>query len=177
MLENNRIGLSSYNQFLGTLQTVYRVERSKFKTIFIHSIICLVFLFGVLTFFGSKDLCMIPVCVILPFSVFCLMVWDTFSTRNDELRIYQNGFTYKGGKKLQTCLWQEIETYRQRRRALRETWEIEQGIFPLDSVKKTNGELIVFTDGLRGTAEICKRYDDYFVKEFRRFASIENENF
>ena len=161
MPENNHFAFSNFNRIFGELLSIHRVRRSKFEIIIIPSIIFLLFLFGVLTYVASEDVWAIPFCVIVPFLFFCSLVWHLFSSRKDELRIYQNGFSYKSGKKTQACLWKEIKTCRRRERTNREISELEEGIFPIGAVEKKSGEIIDFTDDLQGMAEIVRRFEEY----------------
>lgn len=125
MMENNRFQFSNFKQVFGKLQSVHRVRRSKFELIVIPSIIFLLFLFGVLIYIASEDVWAIPVCAIAPFLLFCGLVWHLISTGGDELKIYQNGFTYKSKKKTRACLWKEIKNCRRRERANEEILELE----------------------------------------------------
>ena len=161
MMEHHRFAFSNFEQVFGKLQSVHLVARSKFEIIIIPSIIFLLFLFGVLTYIASEDVLAIPVCVIVPFLLFCGLVWHLFSTRKDELRIYQNGFTYKSKKKTQACLWKEIKTCHRRERTHQEILELERGVFPIGVVEKKNGEVIDFTDDLQGMAEIVKCFEKF----------------
>jgi hypothetical protein len=160
MPEENRFTFSNLNQVFGELQSVHRVSRSKFEIIIIPLIVFLLFLFGVLTYVANEDFWTIPVCVMVPFLLFCGLVWHLFSTGSDELKIYQNGFTYKSKKKTQTCLWKEIKICFRRERTNQEILELEEGIFPIGAVEKRNGEVINFTDDLQGMTEIVKRFEE-----------------
>ena len=161
MSQENRFTFSNFDQVFGELESVHRVRRNKFEIIIIPSIIFLIFLFGVLTYIASEDVWAIPVCIIVPFLLFCGLVWHLFSTRKDELRIYQNGFIYKSKKGTQTSLWKEIETCRRRERTNQEILELEEGIVPIGGVEKKNGEMIDFTDDLQGMKEIVKRFEEF----------------
>lgn len=156
MQENNRFRYSNFNQVFGELQSLHPIERSKAEVIFIPLIIFLVFLFGVITYISSKDVWTIPICVLPFFLMFCGVVWELFSTRGDELRIYQNGFTYKS-RKTQACLWTEIKTCRSCERNYREISEMGFENIPLSSVEKENGEVIRFSHSVPGTEKIANR--------------------
>ena len=161
MSAESRFKFSNFDQVFGEPESVHRVRRSKFEIIVIPFIIFLIFLFGILTYIASEDVWAIPVCVIVPLLMFCGLVWHLFSTRKDELRIYQNGFTYKGKNRMQACLWKEIKTCRRRERTNQEILKLEQGIFPIGAVEKKNGEIIDFTDDLQGMNEIVKRFEKF----------------
>ena len=164
MREDNRFKFSNFDEVFGELMSVYRVKRRKSETTIILSAILFVLIFGVITYVASEDIWTLPICVVIPFLMVCSVVWQLFSTRNDELRIYQNGFTYKSAKKLQSCLWEEIQSYRLRERNNQEILELENGIFPLDSVEKKNGEVIDFENDLPGTPEIINRFENRTAK-------------
>lgn len=167
MEENNRFKYSNFTEVFGELQKVYRVKRSTAEVIFIPAVLLLLVLFGVLTYIGSEDAWTIPFCVVPPVLMFFLVVWQMFSTRRDELRIYENGFTYKSRKNLQSCLWTEVETYTHRERTSREINQLADELFPLDSVEKKNGELIDFDPDLPGTPEIIARVENRCKKRLK----------
>jgi hypothetical protein len=164
MPEENRFEFSNFREVFGNLQSAHRVRRSKFEIVVIPSIIFLLFLFGVITYIASEDILAIPVCVIVPFLLFCGLVWHLFSTGKDELKIYQNGFTYKSKKRTQACLWKDIKIYHRRERTDQEISELEEGIFPIGAVEKKNGEIIDFTDGMQQMAEIVRCFEKYAKK-------------
>jgi hypothetical protein len=116
MPEDNRFKYSNFAEVFGELQDVYRVRRGVLEKIFIPGVILFLVVFGVITYVASEDVWTIPFCIVVPVLMFCSIVRHIFSTRSDELRIYENGFTSKGGKKLQSCLWTEIETCTPRER-------------------------------------------------------------
>lgn len=161
MSAESRFTFSNFNQVFGELESIHGVRRSKFEIIVIPSIIFLFFLFGILTYIASEDIWTIPVCALPPFLMFCGLVWYLFSTRKDELRIYQNGFTYKSKHRMQACLWKEVKTCRRRERTNQEILKLEQGVSPIGAVEKKNGEIVDFTDDLQGMAEIVKRFEKY----------------
>ncbi len=111
MSEENSFEFSNFHEVFGKLQSTHRVRRSKFEIVVIPSIIFLVFLFGVLIYIASEDVLVIPVCVIVPFLLFCGLIRHLFSTGKDELKFYQNGFTYKSKQKTQSWLWKDIRDY------------------------------------------------------------------
>ncbi len=157
MQEDNRFKYSNFKEVFGELQSIHRVRRSIFEIIVITLIIFLLFLGGVIAYQETQDIWVIPICMLPFLLMFCGIVWHIFSTRKDELRIYENGFTYKGGKVLHSCLWKEIKSYHHRELNSAEINELENEIFPLGSIEKKNGEIIGFDHDLPGTQEIGRR--------------------
>ncbi len=156
-MPKNRFTYSNFKDVFGELQSVHRVRRGIFEIIVIPSLIFFLFLGGIIAYRETQDIWVIPICVLPFFLMFCGIIWHLVSTRKDELKIYQNGFTYKGGKNIQSCLWKEIKTYHHRELNSREIAEFENETFPLSSIEKKNGEIIEFDHDLPGTPEIIKR--------------------
>ena len=159
MPEDDRFRNSNFTEVFGALQNVHRVRRSFAEKFLPPAVLLFLVTFGVITYVATRDLWTIPCCVGLPVLMFCLAVWHLFSTRKDELRIYENGFTYKGGKNLRSCLWSEIETYRHREPNNHEIAALEEGEFSLGAVEKKNGERIDFDHDVPGTPEIIARFE------------------
>lgn len=160
-MKDNRFKYSNFDEVFGELQSIQRVKRNRAETIIVISALLFLLIFGFITYIASEDIWTLPFCVVIPLLLLILVVRHTFSTKNDELKIYQNGFTYKNSGKYQTCLWFEIESFEHISFPHRSALEIEQGIFPLESVTKRGGEIIVFTDGVSGTTEIETRFEDF----------------
>lgn len=164
-MKDDRFKFSDFDEVFGELLEVHRVKRSKFEVFAIPAIILVPLIGGVIAYSETRDICVIPVCIV-PFTlIFGGLVWHYFSTRHDELRIYENGFTYKSRKKLQSCLWDDIKTYRHRERKDYESAETAENFAPLGVVEKTNGEEINFDDDLTGTQEIIVRYQSRKTKK------------
>lgn len=159
MPETNRFQFSNFEEVFGELQNVYRVKRGLIQILIIPALIFFLFLGGVIAYLETKDWLVIPVCVLPFFILFCGLVWNLFSTRRDELRIYENGFTYKGGKRLQSCLWNEIKLCHRRELNEEEIGKFDTGVFPLGSVEKLSGEVIALDHYLPGTLEIAERFE------------------
>lgn len=159
MEDENRFKNSNFAEVFGKLEKVHRVRRGCFEKFGIPAVVFGMVLFGVMIYVASEDWLTIPLCVAPFVLMFCGFVWHLFSTRRDELRIYENGFTYKSGKNLQACFWREIKTYRHRERNAFEISELPPGIFVLQSVEKKNGEMIVFDTDVMGTHEIIERFE------------------
>ncbi len=164
MLENNSIELSSCNQTLGELQSIYRVKINVWY-FFPHLILFFVSLIGLGLFLSSGDgfkkYLSILACTVLSLP-FLWTVWFTLRSVRDELKVYEKGFTYKSLKRVQSCLWSEIK----------------DGGFVQDfdgrnlmtSVVKKNNAKINFAYKMQGLDEINRRYDDEI------FRKIEKEN-
>lgn len=159
MPEEKRFKNSNFDEVFGELQSVYRIRRGITENIVVPAVLFFLIPFGIITYIATKDFWTITCCIALPVLMFCLAVWHIFSTRKDKLRIYENGFTYKGGKNLQACLWQEIKNCNYRERNDREITELAEGEFPLGSVEKKTGGQTVFDFDLPGTPEIIARFE------------------
>ncbi len=156
----DRFQHSNFNEVFGELETAHRVRRGCFDYFGVPLVILYVLVFGVFMYLGSEDWKVIPVCVLPLLILFIGFIWHLFSTRGDELRIYENGFTVRSGRKLQICLWTEIKSYKHRERSHREVIELENGKFPLGSIEKKAGEIIAFDHDLPGTTEIIRRFEN-----------------
>src|SRR5215213_5912740 len=159
MEENNRFTNSNFREVFGELENVYRVQRSTAEIILIPGVLFFLLIFGVITYVANRDLWTIPCCIVVPLLLFSLVVRQFVSTRKDELRIYENGFTYHAAKNLQSCLWTEIKTYHHRERNSREITELADDVFPLGAVEKKNGERVDFDSDVPGTPDIISRFE------------------
>ncbi len=90
--------------------------------------------------------------------------WRLFGNRNDELRIYQNGFTYRRDKELFACLWSEVAD----RRGGVDLGGADTTAF----VVRSDGRHMQFSDQMRGLDELDRCIDD---AEYRRIAAAERE--
>jgi hypothetical protein len=164
MPEDNRFKYSNFTEVFGELQNIHRVRRSFSEKFLPPAVLFFLIPFGVITYVASRDLWTLPCCVVLPVLLFGLAVWHLFSTRRDELRIYENGFTYKSGKTLHSCLWTEIETLQPRELNNREITELAGALCPLGAVEKKNGARIDFDADVPGTPEIIARFENRKLK-------------
>lgn len=164
MEEGSRFKNSNFDEVFGALEKVYRIERSLSETLLPPAVLFFLIPFGIITYVASEDRLTIPCCIVLPVLLFSLTVWQLFTTRRDELRIYENGFTYRGGKTLSACLWTEIKTYQHRERNNREISTLPDGVFGLGAVEKKNGERIEFDHDIPGTPEIIARFEKCALK-------------
>jgi len=158
-MEDERFKNTNFADVFGELKSVHSPRRGCFENFGIPAILFFLLIFGVLTYVGSQDKLTIPFCIVIPFLLFCMMMWHLYTTRRDELRIYENGFTYKSGHHIQTCLWKEIKICNHRERNDREMAELKENEFPIGSVEKKNGEVIAFETDISGTHEILKRFE------------------
>jgi hypothetical protein len=81
------------------------------------------------------------------------ILWRTIPTWRDELQVYENGFTYKSRKGLQTCLWKQISYA---------GGELDTGNrLKFTSVEKRGGEKIDLAYKMRGRDLLDHLYSDY----------------
>lgn len=158
MPENTRLKNSNFDAVFGELQNVYRIWRGGFENIGLPSIIFIFMVGGVFYYLDTRDWMTLPCCIAPAAIMLACFGWSFISTRRDELRIYENGFTHRSGRKLQTCLWTEIRNCHRRERDNRIITEFNGDETPLDSVEKKNGEIIVFDFEMTGTPEIAARF-------------------
>lgn len=129
-------------QTLGAKIGSYRIRKG--LSLYLPAIaVFFLFLFGVLTFVASEDIFSLAVCALPPFILFCVLAWTLFKDRNDELTVFENGFTYKDKKETLSCLWDEIEDYRTTTRGNL-----------LTGIKKENGPWIEFAHEMQGLDDL-----------------------
>lgn len=159
MEKDNRFKNSNFGEVYGKLQNVYTTRRSFADKYLAPAVLLFLVVSGVITYIASNDWLTIPCCVALPVLMLLMASWQLFTTRRDELRIYENGFTYQSGKNLQASLWSEIKDCRIRERSEREIKELTEGAVPLGAIEKKNGETIDFETDVPGTDEIYARFN------------------
>ena len=144
---------SDFAAVFGELEETHRVRRGCLELVVMPALVLLPLLLGVVAYTESRDWAAIPICVVPPALFAGVIIWHLFSTLGDVLRIYENGFTYKSGRRLQVCRWEDVAE-----------WQKAEGDPgppdghpPLASVTKRSGEVIVFSDNLPGTAKIAER--------------------
>lgn len=107
--------------------------------------------------------------VCVTFSLPCFwLVWLQFSLGRDELRIYQNGLTYKGRGKVQTCMWQDMRsltflTGRSNTTTISVSSALQSSRGTLVAIRKNSGELIELNEELKCEAEMIDA-----IKAFRK---------
>jgi hypothetical protein len=87
----------------------------------------------------GKILCSVP--TILPIIVY---VWLLFSERRDEMKVFENGFSYRTKKQTTECLWEQIEDYTVAGAALSKLPD------DLTAIKKEDGPWITIAMEMQG---------------------------
>jgi len=158
---DERFQHSNFAEIFGRPLETHRIKRSLFQMLVIPAILFLLFLGGVIAYRETRDIWALPFCA-LPFGLlFVGVLWHLWTTRRDELRIYEHGFTYKNRKNLYACLWSEIDHCRIRHRNEFEIGQLPDDIHPLGAVEKKNGESIEFDHDLPGTPAITRLYNGW----------------
>lgn len=134
--------LQSQSQTLGALKATYWVKRGVLDYIPIAAVLFLA-VFGVGTFLVSRDVLALFVCSLPPVLAFVMLAWTLISTRRDELKIFENGFTYQTRKGLISCLWDEIEDFSITRRGS-----------TISGIKKEHGPWISFANEMQGLEDL-----------------------
>ena len=176
MAEKNRFQFSNFDEVFGKLQSVHRLKLGSFRTIVVPAILFFLFLGGVIAYRETGDFWVLPVCVLPFFVLFCGVNWYCFVVRSDELRIYENGFSYRKRKNLQICLWSEIYFYDVRELNEFEHPETDIKHYPLAYVKKRNGETITFDFYMTGTPLISGRSRNSKSKPQKKSGKSRNKN-
>lgn len=127
---------------LGELKASYHVKNTVFD-LFPLGLLLLVAGFGVLMPIANKNAWLVPVCSVPMTFPFCIYLWTMIRTRKDELKIFENGFTYRSRKDLVSCLWDEIEDYSTVRRGPE-----------ISGIKKQNGPWIGIAGNMQGTDDL-----------------------
>ena len=148
---------------LGQLNAIFHV---KFNAAYFipHAALSLLALLGFAIFWGASGWKVyVSAAVFALFSLpFLYAVWLTIPTLWDELRVYENGFTYSSRRGLQTCVWKQIVDV---------GGEVDTGNrSKFTSVTKRNGERIVFAYKMRGRDLLDHLYSEY---EFSKLPASE----
>ncbi len=139
---------------LGELENIYRVKYG-FWTIALYSFLFFPWILFTAGMFATKSF--ILLIFVIPLSaLFFGMLSSSFKERNNELNIYQNGFTYKSRKGLQSCLWNEIADCRH------EKWTKE-----IIDIKKETGEWINFASSIKGLDELKSKWESKQNKKLK----------
>lgn len=141
--------LKTENSKLGELQKVYRVKFGC-RQIFLFGFILFPWAFFTITMLATQGFILLVFVIPLSAALF-LLLRAYLEERHDELRIYENGFTYfQTRKKLQSCLWKEIDHFIRAKNA------------GFDGVRKKNGEAIYWSTQMPGiddlTAGECAKF-------------------
>lgn len=161
MTENDRFRFSNFDELFGELHSVHHSKLTKFQTIVVPAILFLLFLGGIVAYRASGDFWTLPVCALPFFLLFCGVIWSIFGVRRSELRIYENGFSFRGRKNFQTCLWSELHFYDFRELNELEKEETNKKNRPLGYVVKQSGEKIDFGLYLTGTPLIAEKFKKF----------------
>ncbi len=114
------------------------------------SVLGIVMFLGVHTVFEKIVSAVFLAVVSLPL---IFLIIRTAPTIFDELRVYENGFTYKSRKGLQTCLWSQVKDRS-------DILDIGDRL-KVTSVEKRNKEKIVFAFKMRGLDVVRHELDEY----------------
>ena len=141
--------MQNYHPILGELQSVHRTPlgRRLLLRVAATAVAALGLYLSVITFTATDVVASVIrsfCCAVIPISVWIFMLADLFATAKDELRIYRKGFIYQSGRDMQSCLWTEIA-------------DIDSSHGSINSIKKTSGELIVFSVDKKGNEELERR--------------------
>lgn len=101
---------------LGMLKATYHTGRNAVQLIPMAALL-LVAAFGVLLPIANKNWWLAPACTLPMALPFVIYVWTFLRTKNDELQVFENGFTYRTGRETVSCLWDEIVDYATARRS------------------------------------------------------------
>jgi len=129
-------------QTLGELKATYHVKGNLFE-LFPLALLLLVAGFGVIMPIANNNALLIPACSIPMAIPFFVYLWSIVSTRKDELKVFENGFTYQTRKELVSCLWDEIEDYSTVRRS-----------DDISGIKKENGPWISLASNMQGIDDL-----------------------
>ena len=129
------------NLNLGELQKVYRVKLGCTQ-LFLFGFVLVPWIFLTIGMIATGS--PIPLIFIIPLSAAFFFLLGSYSQeRHDEMRVYENGFTYfKVRKGLQTCFWSEIEYF------IKARWNV------VDGVRKKNGETIYWSSNMPGVDDL-----------------------
>lgn len=154
-----RFSNSNFSDVFGRRVSVHRVNRGWFEILVVPLLLAAMCLFAYAAYLGSGDWVVLPVCG-GPFLLLLIgVIWHLFATKTDELKIYENGFTYRTSGRFYTCLWAEIENCTTRELIASEIGRTDEDLRPLYSVKKKSGELIEFESDVDGTTAIFRRFE------------------
>jgi len=136
---------------LGKLQAVYRTSPLYLQRAAIVAVVSFIFFLAMLVAFSIRQNLgyFLLATAFLFVQLFTLFGWIT--QRKNELKIYENGFTFRKN----TCLWDEIKTM---------NIKMESRAISVSKINceiiKTNGGKIVLTEAIDGIKEIIERIDE-----------------
>lgn len=127
---------------LGMLKATYHTGRNAVQLIPI-AVLLLVAGFGVLLPVANNNWWLAPACTLPMALPFVIYVWTFFRTKNDELQVFENGFTYRTRRETVSCLWDEIVDY-----------TTEPRSFTPSDIKKEDGTWISFAFQMQGLDDL-----------------------
>jgi hypothetical protein len=130
-------------QTLGSLLGTYHVKISLGNLL---PIFLLFFLasFGAIAIVAVPDIVGKVLCPLVAITPLIIYLWGMFSDRRDEMKIYENGFSYRWKRQTVECLWEEIEDYNSTYTPFGTL------IDNLTSIKKENGPWIPIAHEMQG---------------------------
>ena len=88
---------------------------------------------GVVAIFAVPDIVGKLICFVPGTLPLIIYMWSILSERKDEMRIFENGFSYRNKGQTIECLWDQIEDYSMAGVADSEVPDL------IESIKKDNG--------------------------------------
>ncbi len=146
----DRFRRSNFNAIYGELLGVHKTKRRLSETVLIPAVLLSLLFFEIITYLAAEDFFALPLCVGIPLVMFAAVICHLLKTRTDELKICENGFTYKSNGNLKASLWKEIAQFHYSFSRSRDQIDVEMGRDTIESVEKLDGETISFTIGLSG---------------------------
>jgi len=136
---------------LGKLQAVHRTSPIFLQRAAILAVVSFVFFLAMMVAFSIRQHFgyFLLATAFLIVQLFTLFGW--LIQRKNELKLHENGFTFR--KKL--CLWDEIESMK-----LTTESRVVSGAKIECEILKMNGEKIVLTEAIDGIQEIINRIDE-----------------
>ena len=142
--------MSESTKSLGKLQSVYRTSPLYLQRAAIVAVVSFVFFLAMLVAFSIRQNLgyFLLATAFLIVQLFTLFGWVT--QRKNELKMYENGFTYRKN----VCRWDELEAI---------NLKMESRLISSEKINceiiKTNGEKIVLTEAIDGIQQIVDRID------------------
>ena len=140
---------------LGKLQSVHNTSPLYLQRAAIIAVVSFMFFLAMLFAFSIRQNLgyFLLATAFLIVQLFTLFGWIT--QRKNELRLYENGFTYRKN----ACLWDEIANI---------NLKMERRLISIEKINceilKTNGEKIVLTESIDGIKKVIERIDSEIAK-------------
>ncbi|MGI9054285.1 MAG: DUF6585 family protein [Pyrinomonadaceae bacterium] len=136
---------------LGKLQAVHRTSPIFLQRAAILAVVSFVFFLAMMVAFSIRQHFGYFLLATAFFIVQLFTLFGWLTQRKNELKLHENGFTFR--KKL--CLWDEIESMK-----LTTESRVVSGAKIECEILKMNGEKIVLTEAIDGIQEIINRIDE-----------------